>query len=506
MASSERMSGPVLTNLSSATLFAGTDELERMKSLRLKISEVRRIWQNLNLFNSLKDKIKSYINHEQLSPKTLSRVDTLLKGYTDWADMDYHRPSSQMQRFTAIELYCSKEGYNLLFGIFNAVLREKDTDDETLLVAAGLVELVTIELYNLRLSNIGNPRYSNYEGVTYRGMGVSTEMAEAYRKAAQHPELARRHFAVPLGFTSSSTSEETMKEFVKQYPEQEQMLWTIHIHGLEASLVKKYEERYPDSVVTSISAMPVGRIAELREKEILLRGAFFHIVGMESKEEEEGRWVHRLVLVVMNTNRDHGTELALDEGGKQEQRNFFRDVVLASRFKICAELAKDMGNGDGEGYEELMRKALERIDVMSELSKDFGNLRLQCPREVKVVTWHGDITDNYLPSNYLALRRSFHIATEEGNWNVVRDIIAGEYEWEMTDWFHVTALKGPYRGRTLLHYMATSGPPQQNSEQEKGWLYLLGRLDEREVWSMISYIFLASAWSITMKFRDITNK
>jgi hypothetical protein len=420
----------------------------------------------------------AHINHTNISPKTLSKIKTLLAGYSDWSDMDYNRPEGPQQGWTAIELYCSEEGYNLLFGIFNASLRNQKTEEEVLLVATALVEFVTIELYNLRLANIGDPYYANYQGTTFRGMCVSAAMAAEYKKAACNPDLSKRHFSVPLGFTSSSTSRETTKEFIKQHPEEDQMHWIIHVHGLDPRLARIYEERYPDSVVTSITAMPVGHIAELREKEILLRGAFFHIVRMES-EENDGRMIHTLQLVVMNANRDHGTELALDEGSKQEQRNFFRDMVIASRLQICSELAREYSMAEAQRYKELAKTVLERIDA----TEYWDNSVNPADTSSHLATWSGDMTGESYPSNYLALRRKFQKAAREGDWTSVRETIDGEYEWETAEWFNLPALEYPWTGRTLLHEMAFHGPPRKFSKHEESWNYLIGKTMECEIWS-----------------------
>lgn len=482
------MCGPVLTNVSSATVFAGVDEFERMKALRGKITEVRRAWQSNNDFNTLKSKITTHTNNANLSPRTHSKIKTLLAGYTDWADMNYNRPEKSQQGWTAIEIYCSEEGYNVLFGIFNAALRDQKTEDEVLIVATALVELVTIELYNLRLANIGDPHYANYEGTTFRGMCVSAAVAAQYRKAASDPDLSRRHFGVPLGFTSSSTSMETTKEFIKQHPDEDQMHWIIHVHEVNPELLEMYQQRYPDSVVTSITAMPVGRIAELREKEILLRGAFFHIVHMES-EEIEGRMIHTLQLVVMNTNRDHGTELALDEGSKQEQRNFFRDIIIGSRFRICSELAKKYSKVESEQYEELAKAALQRIGTTDHLH-NAANTVLPEPTSNHLAKWSGDTRDQSYPSNYVALRRKFQNAAREGEWTAVRETIEGEYEWETAEWFNLPALEHPWTGRTLLHEIASHGPPQQGSKHQESWNYLIKKITECEVWSVYQFQFI----------------
>jgi hypothetical protein len=145
-----------------------------------------------------------------------------------------------------------------------------------------------------------------------------------------------------------------MEDFAKGHPLNDQMHWIIHIHGLDPKLLRIYEEKYKESVVTSICTMPS---AEFGEKEILLKGAFFHIIKMDSKEVD-GRMTHKVEMTMLNANRDHGTELVLREGAKQVQRNFFRDMCQASSYKICASLTKPYSIGESVEYERLARAAL----------------------------------------------------------------------------------------------------------------------------------------------------
>lgn len=455
-----------------------------MRALRVNITKVRKIWQNTAEYDALKSKIKAYVESHKLSSRLHDQITVLLSGYSDWADMDYSRPGKQREGWTAIELYCSADGYSLLFGLFNAILRQKEVDDNTLLVTTALVEFVTIELYNFRLANIGDPHYENFEGFTYRGMSVSPQIAAEYRKAATNPDLSKRHFGVPLGFTSSSTSNKKMEEFAQERPGEDQMHWVIHIHGLDQNLVQRYRERYDDSVVTSITAMPVGKISEQREKEILLRGAFFHIVSMES-DESDGRMIHTLHLVMMNTNRDHGTELALDDGAKQEQRNFFRDMILASRYRICSEISRSRSLEESEKYAELASTALGRIDA----TNHFGNLAKMdsaIPTPYQVLTWYGSTEGDLFSTNYSALRTDFHRAARSANWTEVYDIIVGDYEWEAIEWFNLPSLETPWTGRTLVHEMADFGPPSpEDKENLEGWLSLVTVLREISIWKTL---------------------
>jgi hypothetical protein len=253
-------------------------------------------------------------SHEREYPQQLwDYLEGLLGKYEDYADMDEgEMKATKQDDYTAVEMYCSDVGYDFLFSLISRLLREQEVDEDSLVVAATLVEYITIELYNLRLSNIGDPRYGNFQGVTYRGMNVMPEVAQEYRSIADRKDVRQRNFSVPLGLLSTTTSTRIMGEFSAD-PKYERMVWIIRIFGLDPELLRLYHQRYPDSVVTSICAMPVGRISEFGEQEVLLRGAFFHIVSMRS-ETSRGRKTHTIEMMMLNANRDHGTELSLNEG------------------------------------------------------------------------------------------------------------------------------------------------------------------------------------------------
>jgi hypothetical protein len=216
-------------------------------------------------------------------------------------------------------LYCSGIGYRYIYSLISRALRLDNATPELPIAAVTLVEFLTIDLYNLRLSNLGEPTYSNYQGITYRGLRVTCKALENYRNVALHPDLTKRNFAIPLGLKSSTTDAKIMQEFSKltdEHPDMHTMHWTIHIHGIDPDLLSSYSRKYPDSIVTSICAMPVARLSPFSEKEILLRGTFFHAISMES-EIVDGKEIHRMVLVMINANRDHTAELGSNDGTRK---------------------------------------------------------------------------------------------------------------------------------------------------------------------------------------------
>ncbi|KAI8944693.1 hypothetical protein F4801DRAFT_585163 [Xylaria longipes] len=176
-------------------------------------------------------------------------------------------------------VYMSNEGYRTLMGNTRVYFRNLDVPDEvkdslaklTLAVfrvrrpPSTLVELLTIDLYNLRLSRIGYAMYANFEGVTLRGFSITLEELREYMAILARPELAMRNFSVPLGLLCSSTDEKIMEEFSKFTHNDDKrpirLHLTIHIRSVDPALLKEYQTLYPDSVVTSICSMTVGHIS-----------------------------------------------------------------------------------------------------------------------------------------------------------------------------------------------------------------------------------------------------
>ncbi|KIW92599.1 uncharacterized protein Z519_06446 [Cladophialophora bantiana CBS 173.52] len=75
---------------------------------------------------------------------------------------------TQARQYHAVELYCSEPGYDCICGVISQALTQHNASDAVLAAAVVLVVLVTIDLYKLRLSNLGDVRYSNFHGIMFR--------------------------------------------------------------------------------------------------------------------------------------------------------------------------------------------------------------------------------------------------------------------------------------------------------------------------------------------------
>lgn len=342
--------------------FSGQVERERMSRLRSKIQEVRNAWLDNDTYAQLVEAVRRWCKPERLPEEVREPLERLLSGYRDYADVSISRPSNahatrSSEQYDALEMYCSIPGYDYLFKLVSDTLR---------------TEFLTIDLYNLRLSQLGDPRYGNFEGLTHRGMPVYQETVRFYEDIMRNPDLTMRSFAIPLALTSTSADPRVMEDFAtKKSPGNERLVHMhlqVHTRGIDEGLLWAYRKRYPDSVVTSICAMPVANISPEGEREILLRGAFFQLLSVTTKQSGgDGVPVVQVIVVTMNSNRDHSTESSSNVDEKRVQREIFRRLVDASKYRACAELAAEFSPADVQGYKMLADKMLNEIRDMQEL-------------------------------------------------------------------------------------------------------------------------------------------
>ncbi|KAL9071332.1 MAG: hypothetical protein Q9157_005511 [Trypethelium eluteriae] len=459
-----------------------------MDVIRRGIQTVRHSWRRQDTQEELRQHVLRFVEsqHQKPNPELWEYLNGIVGNFDDYVDMrEGEMRTPRHNEYTAVEFYCSQIGYDFLFSLISRLLREDTVEDDSLVAAATLVEYLTIELYNLRISNLGDPRYANFQGVTHRGMHVSPEVAEEYRRIANREDVRQRNFAVPLALVSTTTSTETMQKFAAS-GESDTMHWIIHIYGLDPHLYQIYHEKYPDGIVTSICAMPVGHISAFGEQEILLRGAFFHIISMRS-ETVGSRQAHTIEIMMLNTNRDHGTELSLNEGDKKEQRDFFGKIIRASRYEICASLARGISSEDVRAYEELAERELEAIGANSSGRPTYDTAFTKAISE-SVPTWLGASMEFSHPRQYIRKRLRSQRAAEKGDWATVEEVLNAEYDWKKREWFSVPKIltndadAKVREGYTLVHELAGSGAPEGNAHQQAAWYRLVKTVEDLGAW------------------------
>lgn len=484
--------------------FSGQVERERMSRLRSKIEEVRNAWLDNDAYAQLVEAVRRWCMPERLPEEVREPLERLLSGYRDYADVSVTRPSnasttSNSEQYDALEMYCSIPGYDYLFKLVSDTLRTEHAAEEHLLVATTLIEFLTIDLYNLRLSQLGDPRYGNFEGLTHRGMPVRQETVSFYEDIMRNPDLTMRGFAIPLALTSTSADPRVMEDFAtKKSPENERLVHMhlqVHTRGIDERLLRAYRKRYPDSVVTSICAMPVANISPEGEREILLRGAFFQLLSVTTKQNRSDDVpVVQVIVVTMNSNRDHSTESSSNVDEKRIQRDIFRRLVDASKYQACAELAAEFAPADVQGYKLLANRMLSEIRDMQEL--DLGEFEEDsagaCGFEKEdVAVWLGGRLVSSYPRQYALRRKEWHQALVDKDWVRALKTVNKEYSWRQCDWYNTGALDSDSDDYSALHIIARSKPPEDRySEEYQAWEELVeGAQADPRVWSMLAYSF-----------------
>jgi hypothetical protein len=208
------------------------------------------------------------------------------------------------------------------------------------------VELLNIDLFNYR-AMLGDA--DNFHGTVYRGMCISSDELLRFTKVADGP-IKERYLSVPLAMVSASTDPTYALVFAleeaERNPDKHPIIWEIHVSDLDPELLDFYRSQFPTSVVTSLCAVPIHRLSDYpAEKEVLLRGPFFQVIRFGVDEAlVQKRTVHRIEAVMLNSNRDHISAIASNEGADRRARDLFRAIVLLHRSTICAVRAEKNGH------------------------------------------------------------------------------------------------------------------------------------------------------------------
>ena len=488
MAPDKRFFGPLLSSAQHKSVFAGVNEDERMTLVRHQIVVVRKAWQSSAEYGKLLDIVRQQVR-PQTHPKSVRLpFERLLQGFRDYADIDLGRPEEPaINQYDALELYCSKEGYDYLYRLISQTLRLEVLPQELLLTAVTMVELLTIDLYNLRLSHIGDAKYANFQGITHRGMIVDTKVIDEYREIALRQDLSKRNFAIPLAPISTSTDRSVMLSFTElTHDDARRLHWKVHIHGIDPDLMRAYHDRYPDSIVTSICAMPVGPVSPFGEKEILLRGVSFQLLRLTT-EVIGGNDVDLLEVVMINANRDHTTELGSNEHEKKLQRDSFRRIAMASKYEVCASLALQFSHLEAAEYRKLQQRLLDELrdidGIVAAKNEDLADAR-----SGDVAVWLGGSYSKSFPRHYAELRKKLQVSAVDGKWTEVADVMKNEYDWRRGDWYNVAKLYDigsvTRPGFNLLHEMAIAGPPSRDDASNyEAWKDIVEEVEAEGVWS-----------------------
>lgn len=461
--SSSRLSDWIPLDMKGKPLYAGINEEERKAEIRKRINAVRVKWNDPAQRRDLSQKVESALKAYHFSRELRAALDTVLAPDRFWADQQDDKtfpvdPSlgkvDAEENYGALEVYTTNDGYKNIFGYINQVFRKHDVDETEIQGAVALVELLTIDLYNLRLANFGCSIYYNFQGTVHRGLSVDQGVLDTFHRLLKEPVQAR-NFSVPLAFVSTSANQQRIQEFLDKTEQGKFRLhWKIHVHELEPRLLAQYHSKYPNSIVSTICAMPISRASEFpNEQEVLLRGPLFQIVRMY--EEQSGdHTVHVVEMLMLNANRDHATELADHQGANKQQRAHFAEICNATKYQICASLAEKYGLTEATEYRNLANDLLKKLSL-DHIDAPFSP-KLSESWSVPRPSWIGASLESSFTKYYAIRRAKLSISSYEGKWDEVRRILDEEYDWQKSDWCNVPRLYGMKSPNSYLTELLSS--------------------------------------------------
>nr|KAG5697798.1 hypothetical protein BaRGS_016060 [Batillaria attramentaria] len=338
-----------------------------MTEIRKSINYIRENWQQYDRFLASLKKLIKEIPQEGNSKDLVDRARSLFSSRKDWKA---NANEVGGDPFNAIRVYTAEAGYSSFFAVIYALFRKDNSteSEETIRAAVFLVELLNIDLFNYCLAN---PSLGNFQGTVYRGLSVSQEDLTKFRELFTRP-ISQRYISVPLGLMSSSLNRAKAEEFLSLsvatsdpskpvFP----LLMVIHVIELKPEHLQFYREKFPDSVVTGICAVNVEHLSYHRdEREVILRGPFFQVLGLAEGEEIAGRGSHVLEMVMLNSNRDHVTSVRLGER-EAEARQLFGTMVGVTRCEFCVNYCRERGLVDDErDYGAMLAQKREQLTAM----------------------------------------------------------------------------------------------------------------------------------------------
>jgi hypothetical protein len=200
-------------------------------------------------------------------------------------------------------------------------------------------------------------------------MRVTSEALAKIRETAADEDLKNRYVAIPLSTLSASHSRRPALRFAERTTGRDDphaVLWDVTVYDMDPAYLAAYRQKFPDSIVTSLCAVPVNNLSYFRdiENEVLLRGPSFQIVRVyEDSFQDEP--LHVIQAVMLNSNRDHVTAVATNEGEDERMRNIFRDMAISSRSARCAEHAERLGlTADADYYRDQAAQARARFSAL----------------------------------------------------------------------------------------------------------------------------------------------
>jgi hypothetical protein len=349
------------------SIYHGGDVATRMDAIRRTIQHIRGNWSDYPKFvQILRDHIQSQPHAFSAGKEEQDLVDSVLSTRKEWLDRQMHPSTSD--NFDVVRLYTSKFGYDHIFSPLNSALRTDNLPDynSLLLATVFLIELLNIDLYNFLLTRPS----AAFQGSVFRGVSFHRDQIQEFRNIAARP-VRDRYLSIPHSIMSASSSTEVALKFARidanNRTTHQPFLWRIHVADLDPALLKIYRDRFPQSVVTTLCAVPIHELSQFeKEQEVLLRGPFFQLIRI-ADEVVDGYEpaVPVMDLVMLNTNRDHPSTMELGEL-QDEARKILSCLVGMGRAVVCKQVAEKYHLVDdvkvyGEMFDEQQKKLNELL-------------------------------------------------------------------------------------------------------------------------------------------------
>ena len=297
--------------------FKGRDVNQRMDFVRQSIHFVRDNWDNKDIRKFLFDRL--YENYK-------IEIERKIIESKNW--IEFQSPKEKLDKYDLLTYYTTTNGYKQ-YKKLNNLYRKKDLNIDECNLATFFVELLNIDLYNYVYST---PKVQNFNGTIYRGLNLNATIAASIFDKITKDDIEKRNIGIPLEFMSATLDKNCALLFatknrksIKKVP----IILEIHVRNLSQTLLNVYKNFYSDSPVTSLCAVPIADLSvEKDEQEVLLRGAFFHVLNV--------RFEYGITIIetlMLNSNRDH---ILTNNYNKTNAQSLFRSLI--SYDKLCKSL------------------------------------------------------------------------------------------------------------------------------------------------------------------------
>lgn len=340
---------------------------ERMDIVRTEIDHIRANWNDYPLFmRALREFLDAESSATKPSSTAQAKPDELLQRLLaedrEWIDSG-RRDSFDL---SAVQLYTSESGYQSVFGRLNDHLRQppSPTWRSRLRTLVFLVELLNIDLFNLV---IVDETTRDFNGTVHRGFSVDPSTASKLLAINDQP-AGERYWSIPLALMSTSRDNRIATMFAAEAlsaseSDRVPVSLSVNVGGISTYWLDHYATSFPESVVTSLCAVPLRSVSAFPdEDEVLLRGPFFEVLSVA----QAGGGL-TMKAVMSNANRDHpsSSRFSTKDGSRARQA-----MALMSREARC-RLAVEMAESNPEIDGGVFRARQAAIEV--ELEQLFGS-------------------------------------------------------------------------------------------------------------------------------------